>query len=325
MIFYNQQQATEKINHFSKEKIPFFFLISFDKQRNIVLSLDEVDTDSLQMSFNEMPEKCPLGVEFQKYPVGFEQYESYFEKVLSHIRRGDTYLINLTMPTPIDTNLSLEEIYRYSRAPYKLWLKEQLVCFSPEPFITIDNNTITTYPMKGTIDASLPNAENILLNDEKELAEHYTIVDLLRNDLSIVATDVRVEKFRYMELLKTIDKELWQTSSEITGTLLPEFRSNYGDLLMALLPAGSISGAPKKKTIDIIKETEDFDREFFTGVFGVYDGSRLQSAVMIRYIEQTHGKKIFYSGGGIVSHSEAHKEYQEMIDKVYLPIPSAIN
>ena len=186
--------------------------------------------------------------------------------------------------------------------------------------MSIENNRITTYPMKGTMDAKVSDAKTKLLDDEKELAEHFTIVDLLRNDLSIVATNVQVDKFRYVETIKTNHSELLQTSSKISGELLPDYQKKYGDLLMSLLPAGSISGAPKEKTIQLIKEIEDFDRGFFTGVFGVYNGQSLKSAVAIRYLEQRENQLYFFSGGGIVSHSRVENEYNELLDKVYLPI-----
>jgi para-aminobenzoate synthetase component 1 len=174
--------------------------------------------------------------------------------------------------------------------------------------------------MKGTIDASIKNAEERLLNDEKEIAEHNTIVDLIRNDLSIVAKNVKVEKFRYVEEVKTSSKTLLQTSSLITGDLRDDFNENIGTIIFSLLPAGSISGAPKKKTVEIIKEAENYPRNYFTGIFGIYDGTNLDSAVMIRFIENVGDELYFKSGGGITFMSNPKIEYQEMIDKVYVPI-----
>ena len=87
-----------------------------------------------------------------------------------------------------------------------------------------------------------------------------------------------------------------------------------------LLPAGSISGAPKKKTVEIICKAENYKRGFYTGIFGFFDGEKLDSGVMIRYIEEQNGKLIFKSGGGVTTFSDEEKEYNEMIDKVYVPI-----
>jgi len=174
--------------------------------------------------------------------------------------------------------------------------------------------------MKGTIDASLPDAEQLILSDAKELSEHVTIVDLIRNDLSGVAKNVEVNRFRYIEKIKTNQKDLLQVSSEIAGDLSDDYASHIGSILISLLPAGSISGAPKKKTIQIIQEAEKEKREFYTGVFGYFDGENLDSAVMIRFIEQAGNDFYYRSGGGITAQSEAEKEYQEAIDKIYVPI-----
>jgi para-aminobenzoate synthetase component 1 len=174
--------------------------------------------------------------------------------------------------------------------------------------------------MKGTIDAAIPNAEETILNDPKETAEHNTIVDLIRNDLSMVSKNVRVEKFRFIDEIKTAGKTLLQVSSEIVGDIQHDFFDHLGDRLFTLLPAGSISGAPKTKTIEIIEEAENYNRGFYTGVFGYFDGRSLDSAVMIRYIEQQTDQLVFKSGGGITTFSNCKKEYEELKDKVYLPI-----
>jgi para-aminobenzoate synthetase component I len=109
-------------------------------------------------------------------------------------------------------------------------------------------------------------------------------------------------------------------SSEIRGSLPPDFRMNLGNILATLLPAGSVSGAPKPKTLEIISVAEGEPRGYYTGVFGVFDGTNLDSAVMIRYIEK-HNDTFFYrSGGGITTQSSVKQEYQEVKDKVYLPI-----
>lgn len=128
-------------------------------------------------------------------------------------------MLNLTFPTRIKTNYTLEEIFYSSAAKYKLYFKNKFVVFSPETFVQIQNGNISSCPMKGTIDASVESAEEKLMNDEKEIAEHNTIVDLIRNDLSIIAKNVKVEKFRYVEEVKTSVKTLLQTSSLISGEL----------------------------------------------------------------------------------------------------------
>ena len=240
--------------------------------------------------------------------------------MLEEIRSGNTYLLNLTFKTPIESNFTLKEIFTYARAKFKLYFKDEFICFSPERFVEIENNTISTYPMKGTIDADLPHAEQTILADEKEMAEHVMIVDLMRNDLGIIGSDINVEKFRYVEKIKAGEKELLQVSSKITATLPSDWRENIGTLLSHILPAGSISGTPKKSTLNIINRVEDFDRGFYTGVFGVFDGDGLRSGVMIRFIEKEDGKLFYKSGGGITIDSDEKSEYEELIDKIYLPL-----
>ena len=173
--------------------------------------------------------------------------------------------------------------------------------------------------MKGTLDASLPNAEEVLMNDEKEAAEHATIVDLIRNDLSRVAERVRVDRYRYIDVLHTNKGDILQTSSEISGKLPSDYHKRIGDILAAMLPAGSITGAPKDKTVQIIHEAEGYDRGFYTGIMGIYDNGMLNSAVMIRFMEKDGEGIFFKAGGGITSKSDCRKEFAEVLQKVYLP------
>ncbi len=173
--------------------------------------------------------------------------------------------------------------------------------------------------MKGTIDANVVDAKVKILADKKEMAEHIMIVDLLRNDLSIVSKNVRVEEFRYITKISAGDKKLLQVSSHISGNLENNWHETIGDILKKLLPAGSISGTPKKSTLEIIKEIENYERGFYSGVFGVYDGENFDSGVMIRFIENSKDGFIYKSGGGITLDSDVRLEYDELLDKVYLP------
>ena len=252
-------------------------------------------------------------------PISKVRYTQAFQAIQEEIKSGNTYLINLTFPSQFMINYSLKEIYNYTDAKFKLLFKDKFVCFSPERFIKIKNNTIFTHPMKGTIDATIPHAKEKILANEKEMAEHTMVVDLLRNDLSMVARKVRVEKFRYVESIKAGERELLQVSSKIKGDLEEDWQARIGDILTTLLPAGSITGTPKKITTEIIKRLEGYERGFYSGVFGVFDGESLDSAVMIRYIEKI-GESLYYkSGGGITIDSDLDAEYDEMCEKIYVP------
>jgi len=312
------------MNKLGKDRIPFLFVIDFEMKKPVIIKLSEVSESILYKvndikNFNvSLAKKITLN--FEKHPVDYNKYSIAFGKVMDNIKNGNTYLLNLTFPTKIETNYSLKEIFFFSNAKYKLYYNNEFVVFSPETFIKIHNNNICSYPMKGTIDAAIENAEEKLLNDGKELAEHNTIVDLIRNDLSVVSKNVKVEKFRYVEQVKTNLKTLIQTSSLISGDLEENFNESVGTLIFSLLPAGSISGAPKKRTVEIITETETYTRNYFTGIFGIFDGTNLDSAVMIRFIENINSEFYFKSGGGITFMSKPELEYQEMMDKVYVPI-----
>ena len=310
----------EQMNELGSKKVPFFFMIDFLKENGEVIPLDKMPSD-IQFSMHaEKVEYPEVEFFFEKFPIEKESYQKQFQFVHENLMFGNSYLTNLTCATPIQTNLSLAQIYQFTQAKYKLNYKNQFVCFSPEIFVQIKNGKISSYPMKGTIDASIPNAEQVILSDEKEAAEHATIVDLIRNDLNVVANNVSVNRYRYIDELITNDKTLLQVSSEIEGELNENYFEEIGTIFDKLLPAGSICGAPKKKTVEIILEAETYQRNFYTGVFGVFDGENVDSAVMIRFIEKENEEFVFKSGGGITAKSDCESEFNEMIQKVYVPI-----
>ena len=319
------KEVINKMNRYGAKGVPFLFIIDFEMNRPLVFPLNEIDAsvikyDIANHSNASSHENKDLAFQLQKYPVNFADYREAFDIVQEHQFNGNSYLTNLTFPTEIELDISLEDVFAISKAKYKLLFQNHFVVFSPETFVTIRDGTIQSFPMKGTIDASLPNAREQLINDAKEMAEHNTIVDLIRNDLSMVSTNVEVTKFRYVDYLRTSEKDLLQVSSEICGDLPEDYPSRIGDIITTLLPAGSISGAPKKKTVEIIREAEQQERGYYTGVAGIFDGKNLDSFVMIRFIEKSGERYFYHSGGGITARSEAEKEYRELIDKVYVPV-----
>ena len=321
-MWHSKKDGFQKINQLGQNKTPFLFIISYDQNKIFAQSLDSLDDNihyKLEDWRNYPVQKQTKPFTFSISPIEFSTYKNSFDSILEEIRSGNTYLLNLTFKTPIQSNLELKEIFTYARAKFKLYFKDEFICFSPERFVEIEDNTIATYPMKGTIDANLPHAKETILKDEKEKAEHVMIVDLMRNDLGIIGTDVKVEHFRYVEKIKAGKKDLLQVSSKITAQLPDDWKDNLGTLLNNILPAGSISGTPKKSTVNIIKTVEDFDRGFYTGIFGVFDGTSLRSSVMIRFIEKENNALYYKSGGGITIDSDAKSEYKELLDKIYLP------
>jgi len=307
------------LNSLGKQREPFLVISDFKAERVEVILLKELHRHDIDISINEdfIYKKHPHFL--QTKPVNFSAYSEKFHTIIEKIKEGKTYVINLTQETPVETELSLKEIYKSANAHYKLRYKEEFVCFSPEKFIQIRENKIHTFPMKGTIDSTIENAKEKILADTKEKAEHIMIVDLLRNDLSIVARNVQVEKFRYCKEIEAGDKKLLQVSTHISGELDVNWHEHIGDILYALLPAGSISGAPKRSTVEIIEAVEEYDRGFFSGVFGVFDGKSFDSGVMIRFIQNNQNGLVYKSGGGITLDSNVVLEYNELLDKIYLP------
>jgi para-aminobenzoate synthetase component 1 len=340
------EHAKRRLNELGKRAVPFLFLADFELKHPEILPLTEIDPSTILFKIGRYANCENLaaaewasikqkllgeGLTFQKHAPGQARYQAAFAEVMGQIRYGNSFLCNLTLPTPVDTNLTLREVFHLAAARYKVWYRDQFVVFSPECFVQVRGQQIATYPMKGTIRADLPGAERTILADRKEQAEHATIVDLLRNDLSMVAERVRVARYRYVERVRThTGGELLQVSSEVVGDLPPGHRAHLGDLLFSLLPAGSICGAPKPKTLDIIAQAEGQPRGWYTGICAVYDGQDLDSGVMIRFLENAPGQPApapglhryqFRSGGGITHLSEATAEYDELLAKVYLPIP----
>ena len=324
MLKINEQKFLE-MDELSLQKVPFFFVIDFLMENVLIFSQEDLDAQKILVDFPNFKNVQPFTFEtkevtWKSFPQSKENYQKGFEILQNYLKLGDSYLINYTCETPIETNLSLEEIFYRSVAKYKVLLPENFTFFSPETFVEIKNQEIFTHPMKGTIEASVPNAIDELKNSVKEKAEHYTVVDLLRNDLSMVADWVKLDEFQRIDFLKTRNKNLYTMSSEISGKVKPEFQNKIGSLMKTLLPAGSILGAPKPKTLEIILEAETYERGFYTGVCGYFDGENLDSCVMIRFIQQNGENLTFRSGGGITHLSKLADEYQEMKNKIYVPI-----
>lgn len=353
-----KQEIIDKINQLASQDEPFLFVINYQGDKAFIRLLSDINPEECLFDFEgrgnlshvwkETLKEGTSETTWQIEPPLYEDYERSFNIVKSNIMAGNSYLTNLTCRVPVSCNLSLEDIFHRAKGKYKLLLRRKrnltpFVCFSPETFVRIKGGRIYSYPMKGTLDASLPDAEKQLMEDRKEAAEHATIVDLIRNDLSRVAEDVRVDKYRYIDVLHTNKGDILQTSSEISGSLPEDYRQHLGEILDAQLPAGSITGAPKDKTMQIIQEAEGYDRGFYTGIMGIYDQGELNSAVMIRFIEEetspvdfeadgdkkfkaSEGKgdeasrKLYFkAGGGITSKSDCRREYEEVIQKIYLP------
>ena len=210
-------EAIARINRFATLGRPFLFLVNYAAEHAVVEPLDALAPNALAYDFggvtNLSPESphrtVPHASLFGKNTPALtpkmppaDDYRRAFGIVQRGLLRGDSFLTNLTQRVPIETSLTLADIFARARARYRLFVPGQWVCFSPEPFVRIADGHIRTFPMKGTLPDTDGAAER-LMADAKEAAEHATVVDLLRNDLSRVAEHVRVERYRYVERVIT--------------------------------------------------------------------------------------------------------------------------
>lgn len=303
-------------------------LYDFEGEKPRLWSADEFVWDQdIRFSFPSGPDRELTAFD---YPgdllcganfVSESVYRKAFATVQKGLQRGDSFLTNLTMPTEVELSASFEEIYRWADAPYRIWLRNEFVCFSPEIFVKINaTGRISSNPMKGTAEATEVGRKT-LLTSKKEIAEHATIVDLIRNDLSQVAKRVRVNKYRYLDTIETPRGALLQTSSEISGQLPMNWREQLGTLLSRLLPAGSVSGAPKPATVKLIQAAEGRPRGYYCGIAVYFNGQEVDSCVMIRFLEKhPQAGVLFWAGGGITARSNWEDEYAELRAKVRIPL-----
>lgn len=251
-------------------------------------------------------------------------YAAAFERIASYIRDGDCYQVNLAQRFMAhaagDTWLAYQRLRAINPAPYAAYLNTpyaQILSASPERFLKVEGRQVETRPIKGTrpraghphLDAALVEA---LRASEKDRAENVMIVDLLRNDLSknCLPGSVRVPKLFDVESYPTVHHLV----STVTGTLRPG--RDALDVLRASFPGGSITGAPKRRAMQIIEELEPHRRGVYCGAIGYigFDGT-MDVNIAIRTLVHSRGVVRFWAGGGIVADSRLEEEYQETFDK----------
>jgi para-aminobenzoate synthetase component 1 len=258
--------------------------------------------------------------------VDFKAYSCAVEKIRAYIAAGDIYQANLTIPFSAELDGEPpESIYRRMRcngAPFRAFLKtpnRTILSNSPERFFRVEGNQILASPVKGTIARNQRDSDRslaTLLASEKDRAENLMIVDLLRNDLGRICD------------YSTIRARLWETEvlpqlihlvSHVEGTLRPGAR--ILEILRALFPCGSITGAPKIRAMEVLSEVEQVPRGVSMGAIGIIrsaagpDGGRMDFNVAIRTMVIEGGKAFFNVGGGIVYDSDPAAEYAEVMLK----------
>ena len=258
----------------------------------------------------------------------FDIDHAHYTQQVLHIKdliaAGDTYQVNFTSRVTLETPLTPADAFntlsRQQPVSYAAFLNiagTHILSLSPELFFKIEANKITTRPMKGTMPRGLDLEDDALAalhlqNDEKNRSEHVMIVDLLRNDLGRISTmgSVRVEDLFTIERYET----LHQMTSTISATLRPAL--SFYDIFRALFPSGSITGAPKIRTMQIIRETESAPRGIYTGAIGHIAPNRNATFnVAIRTLVLKDGHAEMGVGGGIVADSEPAAEYRECLLK----------
>ena len=257
--------------------------------------------------------------------ISKEKYYKNFEFIKEKIKNGVTYEVNYTYPSVLETNADEFNLYNYflqkQTTPYNAFIKnryETILSFSPEMFFTINGRRILTKPMKGTIQrGGIPEEDRklkaFLYNDIKNRAENIMIVDLLRNDLGIISRTgtVKVDKLFDIEEHKT----LFQMTSEISSELNKKI--TLYDIIKALYPCGSITGAPKISTMKVIEETEISDRNVYCGAIGYLHNDEAVFSVPIRILQRKHNEPDYkyWTGGAIVWDSTAKDEWEEALTK----------
>ena len=252
------------------------------------------------------------------------EYCSMVEKAKKYIYDGDIFQVVLSNRLEAEAEGSLFETYRILRtenpSPYMFYFSSddvEIAGASPETLVRLDNGVLHTYPLAGTRPRGKSENEDLalkydLLSDEKELAEHNMLVDLGRNDIGRISKIGTVEVDKYMEV--QYFSKVMHIGSSVKGELADD--KDALDAVDSILPAGTLSGAPKLRACEIINELENNKRGIYGGAIGYLDFSgNLDVCIAIRLAVKKNGKLFIRSGAGIVADSVPEKEYQECINK----------
>lgn len=316
-------------------------VIAFDNIRKTIILIANMQTDDIDKNFHiaekeieimkniiengetEEPPKPVLKTDFK--PIfNNEEYGAMVEKAKHYIREGDIFQVVLSNRLEAEMDGSLFGTYEVLRklnpSPYMFYFSSddiEIAGASPETLVKLDNKTLYTYPLAGTRPRGKTQKEDeklekSLLADPKELSEHNMLVDLGRNDLGKISkfSTVRVDK--YHQILR------FSHVMHIGSTVKGEIRDDKSalDAVDAVLPAGTLSGAPKIRAMEIINELENNKRGIYGGAIGYIDlTGNLDTCIAIRIAFKKNGKVYIRSGAGIVADSVPEKEHQECINK----------
>ncbi|MBO4449501.1 MAG: anthranilate synthase component I [Clostridiales bacterium] len=316
-------------------------VIAFDNLKQKIVILGNVRADNLDTSYDEtckelekiadivkngQPVDEPSGRLLSEVRPLFDKksYCEMVEKAKYHIKEGDIFQIVLSNRLEADYEGSMLNVYRVLRtlnpSPYMFYFSGtdvEVAGASPETLVKLENGKLYTFPLAGTRPRGKTYEEDQaleadLLADEKELAEHNMLVDLGRNDIGKIA------KFGTVEVMKYHSIQRFSHVMHIGSTVMGDIRDDKDafDAIDAILPAGTLSGAPKIKACQLINELERNKRGIYGGAIGYIDfGGNLDTCIAIRLAYKKHNKIYIRSGAGIVYDSVPEKEYQECINK----------
>ena len=316
-------------------------VIAFDHYRQKVLLITGVMLDDLENSYQKaeiklqkMAELLRNGEKEEFQPLKLEseimpqfpkaKYCKMVEKARHYIHEGDIFQVVLSNPMRAKAEGSLFDTYRVLRAtnpsPYMFYFSSddiELAGASPETLVKLENRKLTTFPLAGTRPRGKTREEDKaleegLLKDEKELAEHNMLVDLGRNDIGKISKigTVKVEKYLCVERFSHV----MHLGSTVTGIIRDD--KDAVDAVDSILPAGTLSGAPKFRACQIIEELEQSKRGIYGGAIGYLDfAGNLDTCIAIRLVYKKNGEICIRSGAGIVADSVPEKEFQECCNK----------
>lgn len=316
-------------------------VIAFDNLKQKIIVIANAGTERLEQEYERCraeiqrilhliqfgtPQEVQPGKRTSPFRALFseKEYCEMVEKAKRYIYEGDIFQVVLSNRLDADYEGSLLNVYRHLRtinpSPYMFYFSSddiEVAGASPETLVKLENGTLHTFPLAGTRPRGATPAEDErlekeLLSDEKEKAEHNMLVDLGRNDLGKISEfgSVQVEKYMSVERYSHV----MHLGSTVAGTLRKECHSL--DAVDAVLPAGTLSGAPKIRAMEIINELENNKRGIYGGAIGYVDFTgNLDTCIAIRIAFLKNGKVFVRSGAGIVADSVPEKEYRECINK----------
>ena len=307
-----------------RQKLKIIRLINPSEKTGYITACNEIDEITKKLSEPFLIKTVRSKSGSIKSNIKKENFLKMVEKAKKYIKDGD--IIQTVLSQRLETTFSGEpfEIYRALRilnpSPYMYYFNlpdVKIIGASPEILVRLENNIANLRPIAGTKPRGKDEAEDTklqqeLLNDEKEKAEHLMLVDLGRNDLG------RVCRFNSVKLTKfmTVEKysHVMHIVSDVVGKLKPE--SDAFDLLKATFPAGTVTGAPKIRAMEIIEELEPTKRGLYAGAVGYFDfNGNMDFAINIRTIIMKGRKAYIQAGAGIVADSIPEKEYEETLNK----------